>query len=113
MKDKNKKLSQLKLFQDIPHILQNLPVPIKKDLKTIKEYQDLIQSVKSQLGPSGKVFVRFLEQNHLLEYHYKAGLKKNYSFMRIKSQSVLKKNLHHDFIGKVFIILTWSFSALL
>ena len=59
MKDKNKRLSQLKLFQDMPHVLYNLRVPIKKELETIKGYQDVIQSVKKQIEPHGKVFVRF------------------------------------------------------
>ncbi len=59
MKDKNKRLSQLKLFQDMPHVLYNLRVSIKKELETIKGYQDVIQSVKKQIEPNGKVFVRF------------------------------------------------------
>ena len=58
MKDKNKKLSQLKLFQDMPHVLYNLCVPVKKDLEKVKGYPDLIQSIKKQ-EPNGKVFVRF------------------------------------------------------
>ena len=59
MKDKNKKLSQLKLFQDIPHVLYNLRVSVKKELETIKGYPDLIQSIKKEIGANGKVFVRF------------------------------------------------------
>ena len=59
MRDKNKRLSQLKLFQDIPHVLYNLRIPIKKELEAIKGYQDLIQSVKKQIEPNGKIFVRF------------------------------------------------------
>ena len=59
MKAKNKQLSQFKLFEDMPHVLHNLHVPIRKDLETIKGYQDLIQSVKKQIEPDGKVFVRF------------------------------------------------------
>ena len=59
MKEKNKKLSQLKSFQDMPHVLHNLHVPVKKDLETIKGYQHLIQSVKKQIEPNGRVFVRF------------------------------------------------------
>ena len=59
MKDKNKRLSQLKLFQDIPHVLYNLRVSVKKELETIKGYPDLIQSIKKEIGANGKVFVRF------------------------------------------------------
>ena len=36
MKAKNKRLSQLKLFEDVPHVLHNLHVPIRKELETIK-----------------------------------------------------------------------------
>ena len=59
MRDKNKRLSQLKLFQDIPHVLYNLRVSVKKELETIKGYPDLIQSIKKEIGANGKVFVRF------------------------------------------------------
>lgn len=59
MKAENKKLSELRLFEDVPQILYNLHVSEKKELKTVTGYQDLIQSIKKQMGPHGKIFVRF------------------------------------------------------
>ena len=59
MKAKGKTLSQLKSFQDVPHILNNVPVLEKKDLNTVKGYNNLIDSIEKDIGEQGKVFVRF------------------------------------------------------
>ena len=59
IKAKNKKLSDLRLFEDAPQILYNLHVSKRKELKAIKGYQDLIQSIKKQMGSDGRVFIRF------------------------------------------------------
>ena len=59
IKAKNKKLSELRLFKDVPQILYNLHVSEKKELETVTGYQGLIQSIRKQIGPHGKVFIRF------------------------------------------------------
>lgn len=59
MKAKNKPLSQLKSFQDVPSLLRNLHVSEKKDLDMVKGYKNLLAQVEEQLIPDGKIFVRF------------------------------------------------------
>ena len=93
IKDKNKPLSQLKLFQDMPHVLYNLRVPIKKELKTIKGYQDLIQSVKKQIEPNGKVFVRFSGTEPLVRISLQGDCKEKLQFCTHQIAEHLKKEL--------------------
>lgn len=60
MKQTGKKISELNEFiQDVPQVLINCRVKNRKELDSIKGYQELISEVEEELKGQGRIFVRF------------------------------------------------------
>jgi phosphoglucosamine mutase len=60
MKETGVKLSELnKVIPDLPQILINVRVKQKRDLATLEGYSEFIKKMESELGSSGRVFIRF------------------------------------------------------
>lgn len=54
------KMSELnKIIEDVPQVLINCRVKVRKDLEAIPGYPQLIQSITQKLNGEGRVFVRF------------------------------------------------------
>lgn len=60
MKRSGKPLSQLSsIMSDVPQILINTRVSVRKPLESIPGYEDLIKKISAKLKGSGRVFVRY------------------------------------------------------
>ncbi len=60
MQESGKKMSELNaLIDDVPQVLINCRLRLRKDLDQIPGYKDLIASVEKRLKGQGRVFVRF------------------------------------------------------
>ncbi len=60
MKSEGKPLSELKnIMEDVPQVLINTRVAIRKDLSEIPGYKKLIESAEAQLKGEGRIFIRF------------------------------------------------------
>lgn len=60
LKETGVKLSELnRVIPDLPQILINLRVKTKRDLSSIEGYPKFIQQIETELGSSGRVFIRF------------------------------------------------------
>lgn len=60
MQRQNKKLSELKsIMQEMPQVLINTRVSVRRDLNQIPGYGELIQKLESQLSGQGRIYVRF------------------------------------------------------
>ena len=60
MQRENKRLSQLKdIMQEMPQVLINTRVSVRRDLEQISGYPELIEQLRSQLGSEGRIYVRF------------------------------------------------------
>jgi phosphoglucosamine mutase len=60
MRSTGKKLSELNdVMTDVPQVLVNARVRVKKELKDIKGYEDLTQKIQDQLKGRGRIFVRY------------------------------------------------------
>ncbi len=60
MKETGKKMSELNaLIDDVPQVLINCRLKMRKELDQIAGYKDLITSIEKRLNGEGRVFVRF------------------------------------------------------
>jgi phosphoglucosamine mutase len=60
MQETKKKLSELNdIVKDVPQVLVNARVKVRKDLEEISGYSELVSKIKAELGDRGRVFVRF------------------------------------------------------
>jgi phosphoglucosamine mutase len=67
MKETGTKLSDLnRVIQDLPQVLINVRVKTKCDLQSIEGYSDFITRIESELGQSGRIFIRFSGTEPLL-----------------------------------------------
>lgn len=60
MRSEGKRLSELKAtMEDVPQVLINTRVSVRKDLEGLKGYKEMIASAEAELKGEGRVFVRF------------------------------------------------------
>ncbi len=60
MQRENKRLSELKdIMLEMPQVLINTRVSVRRDLNQIPGYDQLIQKLQTQLGAKGRIYVRF------------------------------------------------------
>lgn len=59
MVETKKKLSELQVFQEVPHVLINCRVKKNTPLSDIQGYEKLLQDMENRLGSEGRIFVRY------------------------------------------------------
>lgn len=58
-KQSGKKMSELKVFDDVPQVLINCRVKRRVELDSIAGYKELVKDIEQNLAGEGRVFVRF------------------------------------------------------
>jgi phosphoglucosamine mutase len=97
LKETGTKLSELnKLIEDVPQVLINCRVKVRKDLESIAAYKALIKKFETELKGQGRIFVRFSGTEPVLRILVEGPDKKRINEMAEEIANCLEDHLRED-----------------
>jgi phosphoglucosamine mutase len=97
MKETGTKLSDLnRIIEDVPQVLINCRVKVKKDIEGIQAYKDVVKKFEAELKGNGRIFVRFSGTEPVLRILVEGPDKKRISEIAEEIANCLEDHLREE-----------------